>query len=555
MGRTRQDTGESESGDELERGRAAHARRAWSDAYALLAQADEQSELGGEDLQKLALAANLSGHDSDALRLNERLYHLQADSDPPRHAAHTAFWIGFRLLSIGEAGPSSAWLQRAQRLAEREPGGCAVQGYLLIPVAIRLLAGSEIDAGFETAGKIIEFGERFGDPNLLAFGRLLRGRGYVRMGQIEPGLALSDEAMLAATSGELSPIVTGLVYCSVIATFQQVYAVRRAREWTAALTSFCETQPQLVPFAGTCLVYRAELMQFGGAWHEASQEMQRCAQRPRAAGDGSVPEALYQHAEIQRLRGELDPAEASYRKASELGREPQPGLALLRLAQGQIDAAQSAIRRVLGATPDALRRVQLLPAYVEIMLAAGDLDAAREACAELEQTAQRYQTDVLAALAGHARGALQLRAGDAQAALAPLRAAFAIWQQLEAPYLAARMRVLLGQACAALGDRDGAELERSAARSVFEKLGAARDLAALDAAGDRAKAAPSVHNLSARELEVLRLLATGKTNKAMAQALFLSEKTIDRHVSNIFAKLDVRTRAAATAYAYEHGLL
>jgi DNA-binding NarL/FixJ family response regulator len=380
------------------------------------------------------------------------------------------------------------------------------------------------------------------------------------MGQIEPGLACSDEAMLAATSGELLPTVTGLIYCHVIATFQQVHALRRAREWTAALASFCEAQPQLVPFAGTCLVYRAELMQLGGAWREANEEMQRCAERRCAAGDRSAVEALYQRAEIERLRGEFERAEASYRQASERGREPQPGLALLRLAQGQTDAAQSAIRRVLGGVADALQRVQFLPAYVEIMLASGEREAAREACAELERTARRFDTDVIGALAAHARGALLLCEGDAQTALAPLRAAFAVWQELEAPYLAARVRVLIGQACAQLGDRDGAELERAAARGVFERLGAAGDLAVLDRdaapAGTRPAAPPEpAHNLSARELEVLRLLATGKTNRAIAKALFLSEKTIDRHVSNIFAKLDVRTRAAATAYAYEHALL
>lgn len=575
MGRSRQRTGKSDASDEppaLEQGRLAHARRAWGDAFTWLSRADALEPLGDEDLEKLAWAAALSGQDAESLRLLERLYHARVDSGPPRRAAHVAFWIGFRLTALGEAGPSSAWLARAQRLAERELQGCAEQGYLLVPAVIRLLAGGDLEAGLAGAGTILEIGERFGDPNVLAFGRVLRGRALVRMGQIESGLALSDEAMLAATSGELAPTVTGLIYCHVIATFQQVYALRRAREWTAALAAWCDAQPQLVPFAGTCLVHRAEIMQLGGAWQAASDEMQRCAARRAFPRDGSIGEAVYQQAEIERLRGELVLAEETYRRASELGREPQPGLALLRLAQGQIDAAQSALQRVLGSLADPLRRAQFLPAYVEITLAGGQLELAEQACAELEASALRFQTEILGALAAHARGALLLARGEAQAALGQLRSAFAVWQQLEAPYLAARLRVLIGLACSALGDRDGAELERGAARGVFEKLGAARDLALLDevvaaeraaprsapptAPGRGAEPAPAGgQRLSARELEVLRLLATGQTNREIAKALFLSEKTVDRHVSNIFTKLDVRTRAAATAYAYQHAMV
>jgi DNA-binding CsgD family transcriptional regulator len=587
--RSRQHPGKSEAGgapSALELGRRAYAERAWADAFHALSRADALSPLGDEDLANLALAAGLSGHDDAWRRAQERLYHVRLDG-PPRHAANAAFWLGFRLTAMGEAGAASAWLQRAQRLAESEPEGCREQGYVLVPAVIHKLASGDLEAGLAGTDTVLAIGERFGDPDLLAFGRVLRGRALVRMGQIESGLALSDEAMLAATSGELAPVVTGLVYCQVMATFQQVYALRRAREWTAALAAWCEQQPQLVPFAGTCLVHRAEIMQLGGEWREASAEMQRCAERKAIVRDGSIGEALYQSAEIARMQGELVLAEETYRRASECGREPQPGLALLRLAQGQIDAAEATIQRVLGASSDALQRAQFLPAYMEIMLASGKLELADAACAELEATAGRFVTEILGALAAHARGALSLARGDAQAALAPLRSAFTVWQELEAPYLAARMRVAIGCACAALGDDDGAELERSAARAVFEKLGAARDLAALSAcvearefareqsndeehaasrsvvaeAPDReprptSEAPPeAASRLSAREREVLCLLATGQTNKEIAKALFLSEKTVDRHVSNIFAKLDVRTRAAATAYAYRHALV
>jgi DNA-binding CsgD family transcriptional regulator len=552
---------------ELERGRTAYAQRAWADAYGALLRADQHAPLDDEDLERLALAAGLSGHDAEMLQLQERLYHQRLEADRGLPAARCAFWIGFRLTSMREMGKASAWLQRAQRLAERASEGCVEQGYLLLPTIHRQLGAGEFDEALVAAGQAVALAERFADRDLLALGRKLQGRALINLGELERGLALLDEAMLPAVDGELSPIVTGLVYCNVIATFQRVYALERAREWTAALARWCAAQPQLVPFAGSCLVHRAEILQLGGAWNEASEEARRCSEGAAVAGQDAVGSAFYQQAEILRLRGEHEAAEAAYRSASEHGREPQPGLALLRLAQGQGAAAQSTIRRVLGATGDPLQRAQFLPAYVEIMLAGDELEHARDACQELARIAARFGTEILAALAAHARGAILLAEGDAQGALPPLRQAFAVWQRIGAPYLAARLRMLIARSCSALGDDDGAALELDAARAVFAQLGAARDLAAATtlaaerpapgtapAPGAPAAGAPP-HGLSARELEVLRLIATGKTNKAIAQALFLSEKTVDRHVSNIFDKLDVHSRAAATAYAYAHRLL
>jgi ATP/maltotriose-dependent transcriptional regulator MalT len=257
---------------------------------------------------------------------------------------------------------------------------------------------------------------------------------------------------------------------------------------------------------------------------------------------------------VHRLRGEFTAAEEAYRHASHGGWEPQPGLALLRLAQGRIEAADAAIRRVLSVTTDRLQRTKLLPASIEILLAAGAIPEARDACCELEEIAERFGIGVLSALAAHARGAVALADGDALAALSVLRRAWQVWQKVEVPYLAARVRVLVGLACRALGDDDGSRLELDAARAVFAQLGAAPDLAWIDALSQRV---PSEHpqGLTPRELQVLRLVATGKTNKAIATELCVSTKTIDRHVSNIFTKLHVPSRAAATAYAYEYKLL
>jgi DNA-binding CsgD family transcriptional regulator len=361
--------------------------------------------------------------------------------------------------------------------------------------------------------------------------------------------------MVAVTAGEPSSLVTGLMYCAVIQACQEVYAFGRAREWTAALAQWCDEQPEMVAFTGVCRVHRAEIMQLRGAWQEAIEE----AQRVRARAEGvvslqTVAAALYQQAEVHRLRGEFAAAEEVYKSASQCGLEPQPGLALLRLAQGRTDAAVAAIRRAVGATADRLQRTKLLPAHIEIALAAGDVQEARGACHELEEIAGAFDTGVLGAMAAHARGAVDLADGNPHAALGSLRCAFEVWQQVGAPYAAARVRVLIGLACRALGDDDGGGLELDAARAVFEQLGAAPDLARVDAL---IQGASSVHRhgLTRRELQVLRQVAAGKTNKAIAAELCLSEKTIDRHVSNIFTKLDVASRAAATAFAYEHELI
>jgi DNA-binding CsgD family transcriptional regulator len=410
-------------------------------------------------------------------------------------------------------------------------------------------------AAYATAASAAEIGDRFGEADLIACARHLQGRSLVQQGEIADGLALLDEAMVAVTAGELSPLMTGLIYCSVIEGCRQVYALGRAREWTAALAAWCEAQPEMVAFTGACLTHRAEIMQLHGAWQDAIEEAERaCARCLQAANRQAAAAAFCQQAELHRLRGEFAAAEKAYRSASQWGWDPQPGLALLRLAQGRTEAAAAAIRRAVSAATDWPQRTRLLPAQVEIMLAVGDIQAAQDACRELAAIAQSVDAGALEAIAAHARGAVELAAGDARAALGSLRRAWQLWQEVEAPYLAARVRVLLGLACRALGDDDGAELELDAARATFEPLGAAPDLARV-ATLARAVASGRPHGLTRRELQVIRMVAAGKTNKTIAAELFLSEKTVDRHVSNILTKLDVPSRAAATAYAYQHKLI
>jgi ATP/maltotriose-dependent transcriptional regulator MalT len=425
---------------------------------------------------------------------------------------------------------------------------------LLLPAAEQCLAEGNGEAAQGAARRAAAIGSRFGDADLSACSRHLEGRALIQQRQIKSGLVLLDEAMLAVVAGELSPIMTGLIYCSVIEACQQVYALSRAREWTSALSRWCEQQPQMVAFTGTCLVHRAEILQFGGAWPNAMTEARRACERSQQANRDPPGAALYQQAEIHRFRGEYAAAEEAYRQASQLGCEPQPGLALLRMAQGRTDAARASVRRLLKSSTDPLQRTRLLPACIEIMLATGDLEDARNACRELEEIAEHIDTDALRAMALHSRGALELAEGNAQAALVTLRRAFEAWQRIEAPYTAARARLLMGQACRSVGDEEAAALEFSGARSALDQLGATPDLRLLDAV--QSDALP-IHRpqLSTRECQVLRLIAAGRTNKAIATELSLSERTIDRHVSNILTKLDVPSRAAATAYAYTQKLL
>jgi DNA-binding CsgD family transcriptional regulator len=540
--------------DALRRGRRAYARRAWGDAYQLLSLSDQTAPLGAEDLELLATAAYMLGRPDDLSGL-ERAYQLYLDAGEPLRAARCAGWAGMHLSLRGELGRATGWLGRAQRLVEHEGRDCVEQGYLLFPRMFQQEATGDYEAAAATAAHAAEIGERFGDADLFALAAQSRGILLVRLGRVAEGLGLMDEAMVAVTAGELSPIVSGLVYCGVIVGCQDAYELRRAREWTAALTRWCEEQPDLVSFTGTCLVHRAEIMQLQGSWRDALEEARRAEQRcAQAMNQRTAAQARHRQGEVQRLQGEFAAAEEAYRDASHGGCEPQPGLALLRLAQGDGAAAAAAIRRALGETVERPKRVRLLPAYVEIMLAVGELDDARTACHELEGISSGYQSDMLRGTVAYANGAVELAAGEPQAALVALRNAWYVWQELDAPYEAARTRVLIGLACRVLGDDETAALELEAARGVFVELEAAPDVARVDSLARRAGRAEP-HGLTPRELQVLRLVAAGGTNKAIAAELVLSERTIDRHVSNIFAKLGVSSRAAATAYAYEHRLV
>ncbi len=538
--------------DPEERARGSLERRLWGDAFAALSAAHRAGELGAEDLERLAAAAYMVGRDDECEEAWMAAHHAWLHRGEAERAARCAFWQALELFFRGEMAPAMGWVARGGRLLEDGRGDCVEQAWLRMLTALPLLFDGDADAAYPSFVEAAEIGERFGDADATMFARLGRGYALILQGRIDDGARLLDEVMVAVTADEVAPMLAGIAYCQVIALCRAVFDLRRAREWTEALTRWCDSQPDLVPFRGNCLVHRCEIFQLQGAWTDAfDSARQACEWLAGPPAWDALGSAYYQLAEIERLRGEFAQAEESYRKASLAGRDPEPGMSLLRLAQGRVDHALPAIRRALDEAHDPMARSRLLPACVEVMLEAEDVGAARAAADELAGLAARFDARYLNALAAHASGAVLLAEGDPQAALTTLRMAQRSWRDLEARHEAARVRVLIGVACRDLGDGASAELEFEAARGALKELGAAPDLARLA----RLAGSSRPGGLSRRESEVLALVAAGKTNRAIAAELFISEKTVARHVSNIFTKLRLSSRAEATAYAFKHGLV
>jgi len=539
---------------DVERGRELYAKQAWDAAYESLSAADPES-LSAGDLELLAISAYMLGRDDAYLEAWQRAYESHRRAGDLAGAARSAWWIGDYLRFRGDRARATGWFARGRRLLDRVRGDCVARGYLLLPILHDHVSRGDHGGAAAVAVEAGEIGERFGDRDLVALAMMEQGYALVRQGRVPDGLRLVDETMVAVTEEELSPVIAGVVYCNTIAFCRDVFELGRAQAWTSAHTRWCERQSDMVAYMGTCLVHRAEVMTLAGAWSDALGEVGRAEGYTRGALNERVAgQAAYLRGDLFLLRGELGRAEEAFREASRRGREPQPGLALLRLAQGECEAAAAALSRALSEATEPLQRAALLPAYIETLLVAGELEQARAACQDLGDVAERQGSQALAAMADYARGAVQLADGDARTALVALRHACEAWQELGAPRETARTRVLVGQACASLGDLDTAAMELEAARETFAKLGAAPELARVEALpprpGDR-----DMHGLTARELEILRVLATGKTNREIAETLVISDHTVRRHIQNIFAKLGVSSRAAATAFAFRHGLV
>jgi DNA-binding CsgD family transcriptional regulator len=540
-------------GRDLAGGREAHRRQAWADAFALFTDADATEPLAPADLELAAEAADLAGRGDDAILLLRRAYLANAEAGATGPALRCGYWLAKTLAWGGEFAQAGAWLARARRLAEAGPD-CAERGYLQLYETEQLFRAGAFAELLTATQALVAVAVPGDDADLAAAALMMSGGALILSGRVEAGLAQLDEAMVAVTSGDLSARATGMIYCVVIGICQDLHELPRAREWSEALADWCAAQPEFTgAYRGLCRVHRVVLLRLSGGWPTALSEA-RLACRQLTAGYGEVVAgaAFYQLAELHRLRGEFAEAEAAYRDALRYGGDIQPGMALLWLAQGRTDPAAAAIRRALAESADVVQRTPLLPAAAEVLSAAGDLTGAAQAAAELAAVAEQVGTAALVAMSGQATGTVRLAEGAVEKALPALRGACRQWHELDVPYEAARTRVLIAQACRTLGDRESADLELEAARRVFADLGAAPDVSTVDSLQ---RSGVDTAGLSPRELEVVRLVAAGRSNQAIAAQLVLSEKTVARHLSNIFGKLGVGSRTAAAAYAYEHGLV
>ena len=462
----------------------------------------------------------------------------------------SAGWLALNLIELGDFTRSVAWGARAMRLVSGMADPGSVGGFVRLGPAVAQLGSGNPVAARQEFEEILAIAERHGDDELAIIASLGLGKSLIELGVIGEGFERFDRAMAAVSAGDVAPVPVGVISCAVVSDAVMAFDLDRATEWTDVLDRWCRDQPELITFSGQRHALQAGLLVLRGAWAEASTAAELALARFRAGDYRAVYGAPYQLAELGRLRGAFHSAEESYRRAGESGWEPQPGLALLHLAVGRTTIAQDEIRRTVAGT-DPFTRRYLLPAVVEIEVAAGDVEAARRAVEELREASRSTPTPMLAATLAAAEARVLLAAGDATASLGAARGAVDAWRAVGARYERARSMVTAGRALLALDDRAAALAEFTGAREVFVALGANPALAELeDLMGDR-----RVGVLTPREVEVLRLVSTGLTNRAIGARLSLSEKTVARHVSNIFGKLGLSTRAAATAYAYETGLV
>lgn len=550
----------------LEVARKASADRRWLDVYEALNRIDAQAALTAADLELLATAAFLCGHAEACRQARLRAYQIYVNKGDFRRAARCAARIGLDQLGASEIAQAvgclpasmsscSAWVAQGSALLEHEEG-CAEHGFLLVPVAYeQLVMHANPDGAASTAAQAADIGRRFGDLDLLALALSIQGRSILRSGRVLEGMAVLDESVTVAVTGDVSTPIGGIVLTSAIDASEEVFDLGRFEAWTRALTKWCAGQQGMVAFRSRSLAHRARLSQLQGRWGDALEEADQACEQPMADADpAAAAAAVYRQGEVLRLRGQLAAAEAAYDHASQLGLDPQPGLALLRLAEGDTKAAVASISRVLAESRDRLQRARMLPAAVEILLGSADLPGAATAAAELVDIATENDSPALGATAKQARGAVLLAEGDALAALASSREACRVWRHFDLTYEEGRARILIARCCRMLGDDDTAALEVSVARRIFTRLEATPAVAQ---SGSILAPAPaeSTYGLTSRELEVLRLLATGLTNRAIADELMVAVRTVDTHVSSILAKLGVSSRSAATSFAYRHDLV
>jgi class 3 adenylate cyclase len=459
--------------DAVEAGRGALERHAWEEAYELLTEADRKGSLTGEGLNLLAWASWWTAHPDETIEALERAFGAYLKEGDRSAAAMAAFRVAEQYGMRMAVPLASGWMAKAERLGAEDPGA-PVHGWLAwMRGLITLVMEGDHEGAVEHYDRALEIATRMGDRNLQAMSIQDKGHILCLQGRVAEGLALIDEAMVAAVGGELDPEPAGYVYCGMIGICSRLGDYGRAAEWTDATTRWCERH-SITGFPGICRVHRAELMRLRGSWPKAEEEARlACQELPRFNFYGGLGPAFYEIGEVRRRMGDFDAAEQAFGRAHEYGRDPEPGLSLTRLAQGKVDAAAAGVRRVLATeSKDRLSRVRPLAAQAEIALAADDLETAASAADELESIVSDHEAIALRSMAASVRGAVRLAQGDAEGALSDLQRAREGWQQVEAPYEVAEVRLLLGKAYRSLGDQGAALMELKAARTTFERLGA-----------------------------------------------------------------------------------
>lgn len=534
----------------LEQAREAYANSRWAEAYEQFRTVNEAEGLVDDDLAAFADSAWWLGRNDESLALSEQAYRRYAAAEDVRRAARMAIEIGYLWFVRGEETVGSGWVSRAIRLLDGAPE-CAEHGYLLYLQTAEAIEQGSFEAAIDVARRIQALADRHRDRTLYAIGLVAEGIAVVKQGRVDDGLAVLDEAMLAVRVGEVAPAWAGNLYCLLMSLFLELADIRRARAWTDATERWCDQFNNPAMFVGVCRVHRAQLLRLEGAWSDAEQHAAQACHDLAEMNAVAVAEGRYTLGELCRLRGDVTGAEEAYRRSHELGRDPQPGLALLWLAEGRTDAAGRALRTALAEADQPLTRAPLLAAQVEVAAVTGDAPLARAVADELAGIADTYGTAGLIAAARQAAGTARLVAGEPERALPLLRDALRRWRDVDAGFETARVRCLLARALESIGDVEAAAREVEAATGVFTKLGATSALRELGASPGTMYPG----GLSAREAEVLACVAVGRTNRQIATELGISERTVERHLSNIFVKLDVSSRTEAAGYAFEHRLV
>jgi DNA-binding CsgD family transcriptional regulator len=540
-----------ESERPLERARAAYRDWLWVEAFQSFTAADVASGLSPSDYELLATTSYMLGDVASLIETQEKAYKGYLEEGQPLPAARVALWVASGLASRGKFAEAGGWVERGSRLLEPVDMPCMEMGYLLLPQALRHMISGEFAEVVPIAAEAARIGREFNYPDLIALATHSEARALLALGKSKEGFRLLDEVMLSVIAGDCSPMVTGMVYCSVLEGCYETHEVKRAAVWTDSLADWCGAQADLVAFNDQCLAHRSELLRLQGDWAEALSEAQR-SHANRARGPVAA-QAHYQQAEIHRMRGDFERAEQEYQETAIKGGEPQPGLALLQLKVGSEDAAVASIRRALLEAQGILPRARLLPGCVEVFVATGHLEDAAMAVEELNSIAGATSIDTHTAWSRYSSGVVALSTASPVDAASDLRDALRIWEDLQLPYELARTRRELGRALSLMGDDEGARVQWEAAGVAFNDLGARPD------ADETSRMLSSdgiekPFGLTDREVEVLTKLASGATNRAIAADMVLSERTIDRHVSNIFTKLGVNTRSAATAAAIRNDI-